>query len=102
MIDEDRVIARAAQGERAAFRLLYEHHKVDVARVVYRMLGPRSDLEDAIEEVFVRVNNGLRDFRGPLNFSTWLHRITVNVVLTCGNAGEGGPSVAVESAADAS
>ena len=43
MLDEDRLIARAAGGETSAFRELYEHHRADVARLVYRMLGPRSD-----------------------------------------------------------
>jgi RNA polymerase sigma-70 factor (ECF subfamily) len=102
MIDEDRLIARAIEGETAAFHLLYEHHKADVARILFRLLGPRSDIEDLIEEVFVRVNEGLRDYRGQLKFSTWLHRVTVNVVLTCRSAPKGGLLVADEPAADSS
>ncbi|HEY6458846.1 MAG TPA: RNA polymerase sigma factor [Polyangiaceae bacterium] len=81
MPDEDALIARAVGGEAAAFRQLYERHRTDVARLVYRMLGARSDLEDVIQEVFVQVYRSLKDFRGQAKFSTWLHRVTVNVVL---------------------
>jgi RNA polymerase sigma-70 factor (ECF subfamily) len=81
MPDEERLIARAAGGETAAFRQIYERHRTDVARLVYRMLGQRADLEDVVQEVFVQVYKSLKDFRGQSKFSTWLHRVTVNVVL---------------------
>jgi RNA polymerase sigma-70 factor (ECF subfamily) len=81
MADEPRLIARAVAGETAAFRALYERHRTDVARLVYRMLGARSDLEDVIQEVFIQAYKSLKDFRGQAKFSTWLHRVTVNVVL---------------------
>jgi RNA polymerase sigma-70 factor (ECF subfamily) len=102
MLDEDRLIARAAAGERSAFRELYEHHRADVARLVYRMLGPRSDMEDVIQEVFVQVYKSLRDFRGQSKFSTWLHRVTVNVVLMYRRAARSRPVFADEPASDAS
>jgi RNA polymerase sigma-70 factor (ECF subfamily) len=100
MLDEDRLIARAASGETAAFRQLYERHRADVARLVYRMLGPRSDMEDVIQEVFVQVYKSLRDFRGQSKFSTWLHRVTVNVVLMYRRAARSRPVFADEPAAD--
>ncbi len=100
MLDEDRLIARAAAGETPAFRELYEHHRSDVARLVYRMLGPRSDMEDVIQEVFVQVYKSLRDFRGQSKFSTWLHRVTVNVVLMYRRAAKSRPVFADEPAAD--
>jgi RNA polymerase sigma-70 factor (ECF subfamily) len=81
MAEEDPLVARAAAGDTAAFRKVYERHRADVARLAYRMLGPRADLEDVIQEVFVQVFKSLRDFRGQSRFSTWLHRVTVNVVL---------------------
>jgi RNA polymerase sigma-70 factor (ECF subfamily) len=79
--DEERLITRAASGDVSAFRQIYERHRHDVARLVYRMIGPRSDLEDVIQEIFVQVYKSLKDFRGQSKFSTWLHRVTVNVVL---------------------
>ena len=81
MSDEEKLIERAAADDTAAFRELYNRHRADVARLVYRMLGGRGDLEDVIQEVFVQVHKSLRDFRGQSKLSTWLHRVTVNVVL---------------------
>ncbi len=45
------------------------------------MVGPRADLEDIIQEVFLQVHRSLKDFRGQSKFTTWLHRVAVNVVL---------------------
>src|ERR1700761_5199826 len=74
MADEEPLVARAATGDTAAFRLLYERHRGDVARLVYRMLGARADFEDVVQEVFVQVYRSLKDFRGQSKFSTWLPR----------------------------
>ena len=79
--DSAALVARAREGDRGAFRQLFERHRSDVARLVYRMVGPRAEIEDLIQEVFVQVHKSLRDFRGEARFSTWLHRVTVNVVL---------------------
>jgi RNA polymerase sigma-70 factor (ECF subfamily) len=81
MGDLDALIAAARSGDTAAFRALYQRHRNDVARLVFRMLGARSDLEDVIQEVFFQVYRSLKDFRGQAKFTTWLHRVTVNVVL---------------------
>ena len=48
---------------------------------MFRMVGPRAELEDIIQEVFLQVHRSLKDFRGQSKFTTWLHRVTVNVVL---------------------
>jgi RNA polymerase sigma-70 factor (ECF subfamily) len=79
--DDDGLLQRAATGEAAAFRELFQRHKNDVTRLVYRMLAGSADLEDVVQEVFVQVFRSLKDFRGQSKFSTWLHRVTVNVVL---------------------
>ncbi len=98
--DEPRLIARAAEGDTAAFRVLYERHRADVARLVYRMLGRRSDLEDVIQEVFIQTYKSLKDFRGQAKFSTWLHRVTVNVVLMHRRSARSRPVFADEPPAD--
>lgn len=74
-------VRRAIAGEAAGFRELYARHKRDVARLVMRMVGPRADLEDVVQEVFVQVFRSLGAFRGDARFTTWLHRVTVNVSL---------------------
>jgi len=47
-----------------------------------RMLGDRMLAEEVTQDVFVRVWEKLPGFRGDAAFSTWLHRVAVNVVLT--------------------
>jgi RNA polymerase sigma-70 factor (ECF subfamily) len=90
---EDPLLAKAITGDAAAFRGLYARHRHDVARLVFRMLGQR-DLDDVVQEVFVQVHRSLRDFRGQSKFSTWLHRVTVNVVLMHRRAARSRPVLA--------
>jgi RNA polymerase sigma-70 factor, ECF subfamily len=90
---EDPLLAKAIAGDAPAFRALYGRHRNDVARLVYRMLGAR-DLDDVVQEVFVQVHRSLRDFRGQSKFSTWLHRVTVNVVLMHRRAARSRPVLA--------
>jgi RNA polymerase sigma-70 factor (ECF subfamily) len=92
MADEDPLIARAAAGDARAFRDLYERHRTDVARLAARMLDGRSDLEDIIQEVFVQVHKSIKYFRGDAKFGTWLHRVTVNVVLMHRRAAKSRPA----------
>jgi RNA polymerase sigma-70 factor (ECF subfamily) len=98
--DEERLIGLAAAGDTTAFRHIYDRHRQEVARLVYRMIGPRADLEDVIQEVFVQVYKSLRDFRGQSKFSTWLHRVTVNVVLMHRRAARSRPMFAEQPAGD--
>jgi RNA polymerase sigma-70 factor (ECF subfamily) len=100
MGDEDALIARAGAGDTEAFRTLYERHRSDVARLVYRMLGARSDLDDVAQEVFFQVHRSLKDFRGQSKFSTWLHRVTVNVVLMHRRAARSRPVYSEEAPPD--
>jgi RNA polymerase sigma-70 factor (ECF subfamily) len=99
MSDEAQLIARAAGGDAVAFRRLYEAHRDRVARLAYRVLGGHRDLEDVVQEVFVQVYKSLPDFRGQSKFGTWLHRVTINVVLMQRRAARSRPIFA-EAAAD--
>lgn len=75
------LVARCQSGDRTAFSDLFRRHRTDVARLVQRMMGHSPDLEDVIQEVFFQVHRSIKDFRGQSRFSTWLYRVTVNVVL---------------------
>jgi RNA polymerase sigma-70 factor (ECF subfamily) len=99
-IDESPLLSKAAAGDTAAFRTLYARHRPDVARLVFRMLGARSDLDDVVQEVFFQVFRSLKDFRGQSKFSTWLHRVTVNVVLMHRRAARSRPVFAEEPSND--
>jgi RNA polymerase sigma-70 factor (ECF subfamily) len=75
------LVERCQRGEAEAFRQLFREHHADVARLAQRMLGRGADLEDIVQEVFLQVHRSIRDFRHGARFSTWLYRVTVNVVL---------------------
>lgn len=74
-------VLRARQGQAEAFQTLYQMHRREVSRLVTRLVGPRGDVEDVIQEVFIQVFRSLQSFRGDSRFTTWLHRVTVNVAL---------------------
>ena len=71
-------VALARGGDNEAFRLLVEQHSRAVFRVAHRMTGNASDAEDVVQETFLKAYRQLGRFESRANFSTWLHRITVN------------------------
>ncbi len=93
---DDALIGRAAAGDEQAFRQLFRAHRDVVARLVHRMVGRSADHEDLVQEVFLQVHRSLRDFRGQARFSTWLYRVTVNVVLMYRRAGRSRPQLVDE------
>ena len=97
----DDLVRRAQRGDRVAFAALFRRHRSDVARLVFRMLGPRADIEDVVQEVFLQVHKSLGEFRGQARFTTWLHRVTVNVVLMTRRAAKSRPVFAGEPVSDA-
>jgi RNA polymerase sigma-70 factor (ECF subfamily) len=87
----DELVLRSQRGDRVAFSQLFRRHRADVARLVFRMMGPTADAEDVIQEVFLQVHRSLGEFRGQAKFTTWLHRVTVNVVLMVRRAAKSRP-----------
>jgi RNA polymerase sigma-70 factor (ECF subfamily) len=77
----DALVARAAAGDRGAFEGLYREHVGRVFALCVRMSGDRVAAEELTQDVFVRAWEKLALFRGESAFSTWLHRLAVNVVL---------------------
>jgi RNA polymerase sigma-70 factor (ECF subfamily) len=75
-------VAAAAAGDRRAFERVYRAHVDRVFSVCVRMLGDRMLAEEVTQDVFVRVWEKLPGFRGESAFSTWLHRVAINIVLT--------------------
>jgi RNA polymerase sigma-70 factor (ECF subfamily) len=74
-------VALAAGGDRQAFERLYRTHSNRVFSLCTRMCGSRVKGEELTQDVFVRTWEKLPQFRGESAFSTWLHRLAVNVVL---------------------
>jgi RNA polymerase sigma-70 factor (ECF subfamily) len=75
-------VAAAASGDRHAFERLYRAHVDRVYAICTRMLADRQLAEEVTQDVFVRVWQKLPGFRGESAFSSWLHRVAVNVVLS--------------------
>lgn len=79
-VSDDVRCARA--GDRAAFQRLYEEHVGRVYALCLRLTGDGDEAEDRTQDAFVLAWRKLGSYRGESAFSTWLHRLTVNVVLT--------------------
>ncbi|MBT8070040.1 MAG: sigma-70 family RNA polymerase sigma factor [Gammaproteobacteria bacterium] len=80
---EKRWVDKARAGDRLAFEKLYRSHCDRIHALCWRMCGgDRALAEDMVQEAFVRAWNKLELFKGDSKFGTWLHRVTVNVVLS--------------------
>jgi RNA polymerase sigma-70 factor (ECF subfamily) len=80
-VADDLLVRQAASGSLSAFEALYRQNIGRVFAVCLRMTGSRSLAEDLAQDAFVRAWERLASFDGRSAFSTWLHRVTVNVVL---------------------
>jgi RNA polymerase sigma-70 factor (ECF subfamily) len=78
---EAEAIRRAQAGDSAAFEFLYQLHSRRVYALCLRMVSNPADAEDLTQEAFLQLFRKIGTFRGESAFSTWLHRMTVNVVL---------------------
>jgi RNA polymerase sigma-70 factor (ECF subfamily) len=80
--EESAVVARARGGDREAFGWLVERHQDRVYALAWRLCrGDRDHAEDLAQESFLRALRGLPEFRGDAAFSTWMHRIVLNLHL---------------------
>ena len=77
----DDTIYRAQQGDAEAFETLYGLHSRRVYALCLRMIGDPADAEDLTQEAFLQLFRKIHTFRGESAFSSWLYRLTANVVL---------------------
>src|SRR5690242_16102903 len=75
---DERLVRRAAAGDRRAFDELVERHRDRVWAIALRLCRHREDAEDVLQETFVAAYRSLDRFRGGSQVSTWLYRIAVN------------------------
>ena len=71
----------AADGNLAAFELIYQRYHRRTYSLCLRMMGSQTEAEDLTQEVFIQLFRKVGSFRGDSAFSTWLHRLTINQVL---------------------
>jgi len=74
-------LARAQAGDHEAFAQIYSLHKRRIYSLCLRMVGNIAEAEDLTQEAFLQLHRKIATFRGDSAFSTWLHRLAINVVL---------------------
>jgi RNA polymerase sigma-70 factor (ECF subfamily) len=80
-MSETEAIEGAKQGDGECFDFLYKLHKRRVYSLSLRMIGDVEAAEDFTQEAFLQLYRKIATFRGESAFATWLHRLTVNIVL---------------------
>lgn len=80
-LSEADAIRLAQKGDAVAFERIYRMHGRRVYALCLRMLGNTADAEDLTQEAFLQLFRKIATFRGESAFTTWLHRLSVNVVL---------------------
>jgi RNA polymerase sigma-70 factor, ECF subfamily len=80
-LNEAEVIQQAREGNRTAFEHLYRIHSRRVYALCLRMIGDPTEAEDLTQEAFLLLFRKVHTFRGESAFSTWLHRLVVNLML---------------------
>jgi RNA polymerase sigma-70 factor (ECF subfamily) len=78
--EDVRLMRLVSRGDTSAFEDLIERHQALVAGTVARMLGSNSDVEDIAQQVFIRVWKSARRYVPRAKFTTWLLKITRNLV----------------------
>jgi RNA polymerase sigma-70 factor (ECF subfamily) len=78
---EAEAIRRVSDGDRTVFEFLYQLHSRRVYAICLRMVGNTAEAEDLTQETFLLLLRKIHTFRGESAFSTWLHRLAVNLVL---------------------
>jgi RNA polymerase sigma-70 factor (ECF subfamily) len=73
-----KLVARVQAGDKAAFDLLVLKYQRKILRLLSRMLRDQSEIEDVMQESFIKAYRALPQFRGDSAFYTWLYRIAIN------------------------
>ena len=77
--DADYVLVQRAQaGDKRAFELLVLKYQRKLARLVGRLVRDQAEMEDVVQEAFIKAYRALPNFRGDAAFYTWLYRIGIN------------------------
>jgi RNA polymerase sigma-70 factor (ECF subfamily) len=77
-IDDSRLVALSAEGDEKAFEHLITKYENAVFSTIYRYTGDSDCVEDLAQEIFIKVWQNAKKFKGKSAFSTWLYRIVVN------------------------
>ena len=75
------IIENCQKGDKSAFKVIFDMYKIYAYNLIYKILGPTVDHEDLLQEVFFQLYLSLRTFKGKSSFTTWFHRIVIQVCL---------------------
>ncbi len=75
---DEKLVARAQQGDKTAFDLLVRKYQHKVAKLIARYVRDRREVEDVTQEAFLKAYRAIGGFRGESAFYTWLYRVAVN------------------------
>src|SRR4029079_5996540 len=75
------VIEACQQGDRDAFRILFETYKDKVYSIAVYSVGDRSIADDVTQQIFLKLFSAIKQFRGDSEFTTWLYRRGVNACM---------------------
>jgi RNA polymerase sigma factor (sigma-70 family) len=79
-LTDEQLVDQIRQGDEEAYRFLIERHKQYIYTLVYRMIEHRETAEDLTQDIFLKLYRSLAQFRGDSKFTTWLYRLTANMV----------------------
>ena len=79
VVRDETLAFEAQQGNMEAFADLVDRHKGRVYRTLYQVVGDDQDAQDLAQEVFLKLFRSLGSYRGDAAFTTWLHRLTLNL-----------------------
>ncbi|MFN0108069.1 MAG: RNA polymerase sigma factor [Blastocatellia bacterium] len=79
--NEERLIEACQQGDREAFRQLFELHKDRVWSIAQHFIGDKAAARDITQQVFLKLFTAINQFRGEAGFSTWLYRMVANACM---------------------
>ncbi|MBT5412788.1 MAG: RNA polymerase sigma factor RpoE [Cellvibrionales bacterium] len=77
-ISDDQLVARVQKGDKRAFDLLVLKHQFKVHAIVSKYVKDYDEVNDVVQETFIKTYRALEAFRGESAFYTWLYRIAVN------------------------
>ena len=80
-MNETELISACQQGDREAFRQLFELHQARVWTIALHYTGNEATAHDVAQQVFLKLFTSLSQFRHDAKFATWLYRLVVNVCL---------------------
>ena len=75
---DQKLVEKAQKGDKQAFGILVEKYHKKLYRLLSRMVRDQSEIEDIVQDSFIKAYRAINNFRGDSAFYTWLYRIGVN------------------------